>query len=103
MDLIGPAHTERPRRSRSRGVTSSYRPERLFDAAGRLSADLRARAPVGARRMGANPHANGRGAPIALDVPATAGYAIDVPRPGTIRHESTRPLGSLLRDIYVRA
>jgi xylulose-5-phosphate/fructose-6-phosphate phosphoketolase len=80
----------------------SYRPEQLFDAAGRLSTDLRAQAPVGARRMGANPHANGRGAPVALDVPATAGYAIDVPRPGTIRHESTRPLGSLLRDIYVK-
>jgi xylulose-5-phosphate/fructose-6-phosphate phosphoketolase len=80
----------------------SYRPEQLFDATGRLAKQLRALAPTGARRMGANPHANGRGALTALDVPITAGYAIHVPRPGAIRHESTRPLGALLRDLYVK-
>jgi xylulose-5-phosphate/fructose-6-phosphate phosphoketolase len=80
----------------------SYRPEELFDDTGRLTTQLRALAPIGARRMGANPHANGRGAPLALDVPPTAGYAIDVPRPGAIRAESTRSLGALLRDLYLR-
>jgi phosphoketolase len=41
------------------GWMRSYRPEELFDADGRLRADLRALAPTGNRRMGANPHANG--------------------------------------------
>jgi xylulose-5-phosphate/fructose-6-phosphate phosphoketolase len=36
-----------------------YEPEKLFDADGKLKAELRALAPVGARRMSANPHANG--------------------------------------------
>ena len=80
----------------------SYRPEELFDPAGRLVAPLRALAPTGTRRMGANPHANGRGALVPLEVPAPAGYALEVPRPGVVRHESTRPLGALLRDLYVK-
>ena len=37
----------------------SYRPEELFDAEGRPLPALRALAPAGERRMGANPHANG--------------------------------------------
>src|SRR5207302_3459950 len=37
----------------------SYKPEELFDATGKLIAELAARAPTGTRRMGANPHANG--------------------------------------------
>ena len=37
----------------------SYRPQELFDERGRLKPELRALAPVGDRRMGANPHANG--------------------------------------------
>ena len=37
----------------------SYKPEELFDANGRLVAELADLAPKGDRRMGANPHANG--------------------------------------------
>ncbi|EQD55998.1 phosphoketolase, partial [mine drainage metagenome] len=37
----------------------SYRPEELFDVHGRLHPELAELAPKGARRMGANPHANG--------------------------------------------
>ncbi len=37
----------------------SYRPEELFDANGRVMAEIAALAPKGDRRMGANPHANG--------------------------------------------
>src|SRR3712207_3458298 len=37
----------------------SYRPEELFDETGTLVEELRALAPEGQRRMGANPHANG--------------------------------------------
>ncbi len=37
----------------------SYRPEELFDESGRLIEELREMAPVGQRRITANPHANG--------------------------------------------
>ncbi|MDP4360666.1 phosphoketolase, partial [Escherichia coli] len=37
----------------------SYEPDKLFDADGRLVAELQQLAPRGDRRMGANPHANG--------------------------------------------
>src|SRR5712691_9725948 len=37
----------------------SYRPQELFDGTGRLRHELGDLAPKGARRMGANPHANG--------------------------------------------
>ncbi len=37
----------------------SYRPEELFDEAGRLRPEIAALAPEGERRMSANPHANG--------------------------------------------
>jgi xylulose-5-phosphate/fructose-6-phosphate phosphoketolase len=49
--------------------------------------------------MSSNPSANG-GA-LTLDVADYARYAIDVPTPGTVRRESTRPLGELMRDLYV--
>ncbi|MEO8844380.1 MAG: phosphoketolase family protein, partial [Kofleriaceae bacterium] len=42
----------------------SYRPESLFDPNGRLLPALRALAPAGARRMGANPHANAGATPL---------------------------------------
>jgi xylulose-5-phosphate/fructose-6-phosphate phosphoketolase len=77
-----------------------YRPEELFDGAGRLAAPLRALVPVGAQRMGANPHANGGALGIPLAVPDLDAYTVAVPRPGAVRHESTRPLGALLRDLY---
>ncbi len=38
---------------------ASYRPEELFEDTGALRPDLQALAPVGERRMSANPHANG--------------------------------------------
>jgi len=78
----------------------SYRPEELFDTSGRLLAPLRALAPVGARRMGSNPHANGGGTHTLLEVPDLAPYALEVAKPGVVRAESTRALGALLRDVY---
>ena len=42
----------------------SYRPEELFDEDGAVISEIRELAPVGPRRMSANPHANG-GAPDA--------------------------------------
>ncbi len=80
----------------------SYHPERLFDRDGRLIEELRALAPAGDRRMGANPHANGGRLRVALDLPPFADYAVPVASPATERCESTRQLGRLLRDVFVR-
>lgn len=80
----------------------SYRPEELFDAAGRLIPDLAALAPTGDRRMGSLPQANGGRLRKPLDLPNFRDYALPVPHPATERHESTRQLGLLLRDIYQR-
>jgi xylulose-5-phosphate/fructose-6-phosphate phosphoketolase len=80
----------------------SYEPSSLFDARGRLLPALRALAPRGARRMGANPHANGGKLTIPLDLPDLGAYAIPVPAHGAALHESTRPFGAMLRDTYAR-
>jgi len=78
----------------------SYEPERLFDRDGRLVPALAAIAPRGARRMSANPIANGGQLARPLAIPACERYAIDVPAPGRVHRESTRALGEMLRDIY---
>jgi xylulose-5-phosphate/fructose-6-phosphate phosphoketolase len=80
----------------------SYRPEELFDAGGRLVPELAALAPAGARRMGANPHANGGGGAVPLDLPNFRDYALAVKAPASERHESTRQLGRLMRDVFTR-
>ncbi len=77
----------------------SYRPEELFDEAGRLRPELAALAPTGSRRMGANPHANGGLLLEDLTVPDFTDYAVPVARPGTAWVEPTRVLGELLRDV----
>ncbi len=79
-----------------------YRPEELFDERGRLVPALAALAPTGARRLGANPHANGGRVLVDLDLPAFTDYALTVSQPGTEHHESTRPLGKMMRDIFRR-
>ena len=80
----------------------SYHPEDLFDEHGRFIADLAALAPKGERRMGANPNANGGKLLVDLDLPAFTDYAIDVPKPATEHHESTRQFGKMMRDIFTR-
>jgi len=77
----------------------SYRPEELFDEQGRLISALADLAPVGKRRMGANPHANGGMLLKPLDVPDFRDYAIDVKAPGRTTGEATRALGGYLRDL----
>jgi xylulose-5-phosphate/fructose-6-phosphate phosphoketolase len=76
----------------------SYRPEELFDEPGRLVPELRALAPEGDRRMGANPHANGGLLLRDLRLPDFRDYAVDVPRPGGATGEATRVMGAFLRD-----
>ena len=80
----------------------SYRPDELFDDQGRFAPELARLAPVGERRMGANPHANGGRLLITLDLPDFRDYAVPVPRPAAIRRESTRQLGQMLRDTFAR-
>jgi len=79
-----------------------YRPEELFDQNGRLVPELAALAPKGDRRMGANPHANGGTLTADLDLPDFRDYAIPVTKPATERHESTRQLGKMIRDVFQR-
>ncbi|BCL78625.1 putative phosphoketolase [Ktedonobacteria bacterium brp13] len=80
----------------------SYHPEELFDEQGNLVPELAQLAPQGDRRMGANPHANGGKIMVDLDLPAFTDYAIDVKKPGTELHESTRQFGKMLRDVFTR-
>ncbi|MGI8509919.1 MAG: phosphoketolase family protein [Gemmatimonadaceae bacterium] len=77
----------------------SYRPEELFDEHGTLLPEIAAIAPVGDRRMSANPHANGGLLLKDLVMPRFRDYAVDVPRPGAKDAESTRVLGRMLRDV----
>jgi xylulose-5-phosphate/fructose-6-phosphate phosphoketolase len=77
----------------------SYRPEELFDADGALRADIAALAPRGARRMSANPHANGGLLLKDLKLPDFRDHAVAVPRPGAVDAEATRVLGEFLRDV----
>ena len=80
----------------------SYRPQELFDADGRLMPELAALAPVGTRRMSANPHANGGQLLRDLDMPDFRSYAVAVPQPGSANAEATRVQGELIRDVIRR-
>src|SRR5690606_8115135 len=77
----------------------SYRPEELFDASGGLLPELRRLAPVGDKRMGATPFANGGRLRLPLNTPNWRDYALEVPAPGKVVSESTRALGSYLADV----
>jgi xylulose-5-phosphate/fructose-6-phosphate phosphoketolase len=77
----------------------SYRPQDLFDANGKLVAELAELAPKGDRRMGANPHANGGLLLKDLLMPDFQKYAVPVSKPGNSVGEATRVLGHFLRDV----
>ena len=75
------------------------KPEELFAENGKLIPELKELAPSGARRMSANPHANGGSLRKALRLPDFRDYALKVDRPGTIEAENVPPLGNFLRDV----
>jgi xylulose-5-phosphate/fructose-6-phosphate phosphoketolase len=77
----------------------SYGPEELFDDRGRFDPDLAATAPKGERRMSANPHANGGLLLRDLALPDFRRYALEVTKPGTELAESTRVLGTFIKDV----
>ncbi len=77
----------------------SYRPEELFDESGRLVPELAELTPRGQRRMSDNPLANGGLLLRDLGLPNFRDYAVDVLQPGSVFAESTRVMGTYLRDV----
>ncbi len=77
----------------------SYKPEELFDADGKLIPELAELAPKGVRRMGSNPHANGGLLLKDLVMPDFRNYAVSVTKRGVQSAESTKVLGTFLRDV----
>jgi xylulose-5-phosphate/fructose-6-phosphate phosphoketolase len=75
----------------------SYKPEELFDEQGHPT--VTELAPVGDRRMSANPVANGGLIRQALRLPDFRDYAVDVPTPGATVASATGTLGDWLRDV----
>ncbi len=80
----------------------SYRADELFDEHGRLHPEVAAVAPTAERRMSANPSANGGLLLRDLRLPDFRDYAVGVEAPGVEFVESTRVLGSFLRDVIAR-
>ncbi len=78
----------------------SYHPEELFDESGKLRSDLKSLAPVGNRRMGANPNANGGLLLKDLRVPDFRDYAVTVNAPGTVIKQDMMELGKYVRDVF---
>lgn len=77
----------------------SYRADELFDAEGRPREQVLARVPLGERRLGANPHANGGLLLRDLPLPDPDRFAVPVDKPGVTLHEPTRVLGSMLEQV----
>jgi xylulose-5-phosphate/fructose-6-phosphate phosphoketolase len=76
-----------------------YRPETLFDEQGALIPELREMAPTGARRISANPHANGGVLRKALALPDMRKYAFKTAKPAAAYQSPTAILATFLRDV----
>ena len=76
-----------------------YRPRELFNERGRLRVEIAALSPAGARRMGANLHANGGLLRRDLRLPDFREYAVRVPKPGAVLASATEVMGGFLRDV----
>ena len=77
----------------------SYKADKLFDKNGRLIPELAELAPIGERRMGANPHANGGLLLKELKMPDFRNYALKINNPGVDDGEATRVQGKFIRDV----
>ncbi len=76
-----------------------YRPAELFDAAGAPVPELASLPPAGARRMSANPHANGGSILRELTLPDFQDYSVPVDTPGAPEVSATGTLGPWVRDV----
>ena len=95
--LVDPEHPEHV--AQLQAWMKSYKAEELFDANGRLVAELAELAPKGDRRMGANPNANGGILLHDLHMPDFREHAVRVPSPGAVDGQDTVVLGKFLRDV----
>ncbi len=77
----------------------SYRPDELFDQNGTLLPEIATLAPVGRRRMGANPHANGGGFLRELELPDFRNYAVNIEQRSVASEGNMHALGLYLRDV----
>jgi len=80
----------------------SYKPEELFDDSGRLLPELAALVPPPARRMGANPSANGGNVLRDLRMPDFRDYAVDIPFRGVANVGNVHALGPFVRDVIAK-
>jgi xylulose-5-phosphate/fructose-6-phosphate phosphoketolase len=79
-----------------------YKPEELFDDNGRLLPELKALAPMGNRRMSANPIANGGLLRRPLDMPDFRECAVKVGKSGATLAGNVPTLGDFLREVMRR-
>jgi len=80
----------------------SYGPEELFDNKGALVPELKALAPVGERRISANPHANGGLLRKELDLPEFVDYAVKLKAPAAAYCSPTDVLAHYLAEVMRR-
>ncbi|MCQ2504535.1 MAG: phosphoketolase family protein [Saccharofermentans sp.] len=78
----------------------SYHAEELFDENGKLIPELKALAPEGDRRIGANPHGNGGKLLRDLRMPDFRDYAVEVTKHGANDGQDMTELGKFVRDIF---
>ena len=77
----------------------SYKPEELFHQDGTPVELVASFPPTGARRMGANPHANGGLLLRDLRTPDFRDYAVNIPSPGAVEAQDMYVLGTYVRDV----
>lgn len=77
----------------------SYRPDELFDAAGKITDEVRALSPKGSKRMSTNPITNGGINPKSMKMPDWKQYAIDTTTPGAVIAQDMIIFGQQARDM----
>lgn len=77
----------------------SYKPEELFSSDGKLIDELKELIPVGNRRMGANPNANGGLLLKDLRLPDFRDYCVEFEKSGSIQTQDMMELGKYIRDV----
>lgn len=98
VPLADPAHNPEHLRQLEEWL-KSYKPWELFDEKGHLKPALRALAPEGEQRMGANPVTNGGKQIQELRMPDFRHYALEIKERGMMGPGDTRVLGTFIRDV----